>query len=387
MKLVKTDIKRLVRNPEGSGLFTTDLHYEVTKAEGELTYTGPKIQPIVWQQVLSFFKWSYDKTKGESQVRLFVNPKLGLWRAWAFPQEASMGLSTRELDNEEKKKQRAELFGKEDADWTAWGTVHHHCDIGAFQSGTDEQDEKSVGGLHITVGDINKAHHSIHCRLYHQGDLYEPDMSKFWDIGDVLKNLPPEIKAFIPAGIEDRVAREQMCIPSTVEFPDQWKENLIEIKQETYQDEYWAGRVPYAYQEKDGDFKWIGGERYQRIKGVYVKAPWQSDPKPKEPEKPIFRRRAPGAEGLSPIDERTEEALEDLLDTFGMYGIEYHEVEQLLADFNQDDNAKIISQVCKDHNVLAEDLLDELRETMQEMEKGSTPSTNGVSDDQNLSDL
>jgi hypothetical protein len=37
------------------------------------------------------------------------------------------------------------------------GTIHSHCDFGAFHSGTDHEDESTFDGLHVTFGDITKS--------------------------------------------------------------------------------------------------------------------------------------------------------------------------------------------------------------------------------------
>jgi len=36
------------------------------------------------------------------------------------------------------------------------GTIHSHCDFGAFHSGTDQNDERYFDGLHITVGHVHQ---------------------------------------------------------------------------------------------------------------------------------------------------------------------------------------------------------------------------------------
>lgn len=224
MKLAKTPIQELFRKLESQGLLDIDIRYRVADAKGTLDYKGPKIPREMWREILSFFKWTYDTYRSEAQVRLFVSPKNGTWKAWAFPQEGNNGLSIKEVNNDDFSKQRAALFEK-DEEWIAWGTVHHHCDISAFQSGTDESDEEGQGGLHITVGDLTKPKYSIHCRFYHQKDLWEPDMSIFWDIGDAINEVPKWARSYLPTA--DRIARDEMCEPSSVEFPEQWKKNYL----------------------------------------------------------------------------------------------------------------------------------------------------------------
>lgn len=40
--------------------------------------------------------------------------------------------------------------------WYAVGTIHSHCDFGAFHSGTDTHDADDMDGLHMTIGMIGK---------------------------------------------------------------------------------------------------------------------------------------------------------------------------------------------------------------------------------------
>ncbi len=367
MKLIKTNQDNWVRTIDGHGLFMAKHSGKVTELSGEFNYTGPKIPPDVWRQILSFFKWTYDTTQSESQVRLFVSVKLNTWKAWAFPQQAECGLSTKELPTEDARKQRAELFENHD-DWTAWGTVHHHCGISAFQSGTDESDEKNVGGLHITVGDLDKPHHSIHCRLYHQGDLYEPDMGKFWDIGNLVETLPVEIRALLPADCGDRLAREQMCLPSAIEFPEAWKNNLIKVEHKSYADS-WFSRDSKPEPEKDGDIQWIGDTCYHRQNGV-----WQASPFPTN-NQPVTRRRARGASGLDPLGVRAADALDELLHNTSMYNIEETDVQSELYDMTKDDLYGLILQVCKDYSVNPDDLMDEFQRRQEALNKPEQPST------------
>jgi hypothetical protein len=224
MKLLKTKIDKLTRTVTGGDLIEAHLDYDVTKATGTLEYKGPLISREVWGQITSFFKWAYDTSQSEAQVRLFVSTKNNAWKAWAFPQEGHTGLSTKEIQDDEFQKQRAALFEKDD-EWVAWGTVHSHAAISAFQSSIDEDDEESQGGLHITIGDLDKNQYSLHARLYHKEDKFEPDMSLFWDIGNPFEGLKPEVLALLPSTSADRAARLQMCHPMPTEFPAQWKAN------------------------------------------------------------------------------------------------------------------------------------------------------------------
>lgn len=220
MKLVR--YKNVVtENRDYPGLIECRLSHEIKETKGALTYIGPKITPLVWHQTLSFFKWVYDTTHSESQVRLYVNASLNGWAAWAYPQEARSGMSARELDTPDARRQR-ESFRDADG-WIYFGTVHHHCGGGAFQSGTDESNEHTQDGIHITVGNLDKDHYSLHTRFYLGGFKFNINLASFWDIGADLARMTPD-------SVHGTIAEHQMGIPNDGGFPPLWKDNLIEIK-------------------------------------------------------------------------------------------------------------------------------------------------------------
>jgi hypothetical protein len=215
------------------GLFDCTMKYEIKNTKATINWTGPKIPPEVWTEVLSFFQWCYDTYKSECQVRLFVSPTQHTWKAYAFPQEAKTGMTARELDNEDKNRQRAEL-NLNPPDWYYFGTVHHHCSAGAFQSGTDESNEKDQDGLHITIGHMNsKEKYDIHARFYRKGLVIQDgnlDMSWFWDVEAIRAQCPVAFREYLPVDWANKQARRLMTIPpAELVVPEQWKQNVIEI--------------------------------------------------------------------------------------------------------------------------------------------------------------
>lgn len=211
---------------EEAGLFTCLLEHEVKSTKAEFDWQGPKINSQQWQELLAFFAWTYATEKSEAQARMFVHPVHG-WRIWAFPQEGGTGMTTKEVDNEDTKAQRA-AFGD---GFVQFCTVHHHCSSPAFQSSVDLNDEKNVDGLHITIGRLDAAQFDIHCRLYVKSHRFEPNLSSFWDIGDDSRQ---KIEFVTSLGFEgdklaDKIARKQMCEPPAkhVIFDKQWELNYL----------------------------------------------------------------------------------------------------------------------------------------------------------------
>ncbi|MBI3852718.1 MAG: hypothetical protein HY298_20890 [Verrucomicrobia bacterium] len=229
MKLIKINKPQVSETKEVPGLLNCRIEYEVKTAKGRLEYVGPKFAPEMWHQVLSFFRWTHKEMQSESQVRLYVNHKLGRWGAWAFPQVARTGMSARELPTPETPEQAQERFASWQSepsdDWLYFGTVHHHCSASAFQSSTDEQNEWNQDGLHLTVGRMDAEQHDLHARLYVDGNCFEPDLSQFWPID-------PGLAAMIPPGMLNELARFQMSAKVTVDFPDAWRTNMVDVQTE-----------------------------------------------------------------------------------------------------------------------------------------------------------
>ena len=228
MKLIKLNQAEVSETKEVPGLLNCRIDYEVKTAKGRLDYAGPKFTPELWHQVLSFFRWTHKEMQSESQVRLYVNHTLGRWGAWAFPQEARTGMNARELPVPETPEQARVRFAswhsEPSDDWLYFGTAHHHCSASAFQSSTDEQNEWNQDGLHLTVGRMDTEQHELHARLYLAGHCFEPDLSRFWPVD-------PTLAAMVPPGMLDELARFQMGAKVTVDFPDTWRTNLVEVRE------------------------------------------------------------------------------------------------------------------------------------------------------------
>jgi len=224
MKLTKLAGTGLTQSKEVAGLLSCRIDYEIKSGKGQLDYTGPKFDPAMWHQVLSFFRWTDKEMASESQVRLYVNTKLGRWGAWAFPQEAGTGMSAREIVAQETAEQAVARFASWDSvpsgDWLYFCTVHHHCGASAFQSGTDEENERNQDGLHLTVGRMDAERHDLHARFYLGGNCFAPDMSCFWPVD-------PALAAQVPASLHDELARFQMGEKVVVDFPDVWRQNVV----------------------------------------------------------------------------------------------------------------------------------------------------------------
>lgn len=309
MKLIKINKPQVSEIKEIAGLLACRMDYEVKSAKGRLDYSGPKFAPEMWHQVMSFFRWTHKEMQSESQVRLYVNQKLGRWGAWAFPQAARTGMSARELpepETPEKARERFASWNSEPSDdWLYFGTVHHHCSTSAFQSSTDEQNEWNQDGVHITVGRMDADQHDLHARLYLGGNCFEPDMSLFWPVG-------ADLAARVPSGMHNELAQFQMCGKVTVDFPDAWRTNLIEVETER--------RLPDSFDH------------------------WGLDQLERE----------------VPLCVRVDEALEEISQRCAAIPVEEEKWLAALKALDACDASQIIIEACIEHGVTPGDLLGEM---------------------------
>ena len=229
-----TIIRQLKEIP---GVMSCVFAHRTSSSTSEFSWTGGTLNEI-WPEILAFFRWTNQEYKSESQVRLFVNIQTKQWKAWAFPQKARLGMSAKELADGDEGYERTRLQRAEfpDETWYYWGTVHHHCDAGAFQSGTDTQNEHDQDGIHITVGSLGSPRYTIDFRIYvGKFRLTSITVDKFWDCGEIEAGLPAHIKALLPADAREKLAKYQMCEPPPADqtFPEIWKENIIDCRPPT----------------------------------------------------------------------------------------------------------------------------------------------------------
>ena len=320
MKLTKLANTGLSQEKAVAGLLACRIDYEIKSGKGMLDYTGPKFSAQMWHQVLSFFRWTHKEMDSESQVRLYVNIKLGRWGAWAFPQEARTGMSAREIATPETPEQAIARFaswGSEPSgDWLYFATVHHHCSASAFQSGTDEANERNQDGLHLTVGRMDAERHDLHARFYLNGNCFAPDLSRFWPVD-------PALAEQVPPTMLDELARFQMGEKVVVDFPDAWRKHVIEVQANGRQTD---GRQLGSLLQRWPDDEW---------------------PNPRQLDQPVWIR--------------TGRAAREISDRCGASSLTDEDFVVALQALAENPVASLIVEACLKHQVTPEELLGEVQ--------------------------
>jgi hypothetical protein len=192
----------ILQGPNLWQLKNTDVHSVIAPVEKGLEFLGkvyggvhynPKNIYLVKQHwddyqfpvdqfryVMRYFQAIYDKFKTEAAVILMLNQQTKEWRTLfvlqAGAREGSVIYAQPAItaDNIPNPRDKAIIeavledavaaaYQKDIYDrYNTWysegfrifGTIHSHCDFGAFHSGTDDADELHFDGLHITIGNV-----------------------------------------------------------------------------------------------------------------------------------------------------------------------------------------------------------------------------------------
>lgn len=115
----------------------------------------PKVPGRIIGQALTFFRKVFSKYHAEAYVTLLFSSKLQQYRLWCPKQKVSMSSVNYDRTDQPSFEDRTAN------DWQMVGTIHSHCDFSAYHSGTDEFDESTFDGVHITLGHVNKVQFSM----------------------------------------------------------------------------------------------------------------------------------------------------------------------------------------------------------------------------------
>lgn len=182
--------------------------------------------------VMRYFQEIYRQYKCEAGVVLMVNFETKEWRVLFVPQiDCGPGrvnyLMPRGDDNvNDWQKQRLykacfeddhmsvkmlesyETFNRwTDENFCVFGTIHSHCEMSAFHSGVDDNDEYGFDGLHITIGKVESGW-DFSCRWIFKRASWPQTITEVCDVKDI-KEITEGVEAVaIAAGDMDFIRPE-----------------------------------------------------------------------------------------------------------------------------------------------------------------------------------
>lgn len=182
-------------------------------------WRGGKISWTLWEQVVSFLRWSQKTYKCEALLTFFYNRKTKEWKAWPFPQHP-VGMTVNYITDHPLYQQDRKMFGD---DWMALGSIHHHCTANAFQSGTDKSDEEDRDGIHITLGKMDDMVLDTHARQVFDGAMSDTTLLNWIEMPDWCKAIPLNLRWEVFSKAIPMVGPEPA-------FDPEWKLRVIEKK-------------------------------------------------------------------------------------------------------------------------------------------------------------
>ena len=158
----------------------------------------PKLPITHVHRIKEFFRLVVQKHRAESEINLYFNPKTNDFK---IPEQRVSHSSVRY-----QRVGMAHLEGFED--YLRVGTIHSHCDFGAFHSGTDVDDEADFDGLHVTFGHNDKDAFTISASIVVNGyrEKIDPLIALEGikhEVGEVYTLLPVNDKFQILEGVSD----------------------------------------------------------------------------------------------------------------------------------------------------------------------------------------
>jgi len=188
-----------------------------TLKEKGIHWNGGKISLSLWESIMGFMIKSYDTHKEETLLWLMYNLDTGMWDAWAPPQHMN-GMSVSADHSSPEFLEQRKKWG---AGWVVGGTVHHHCEMKAFASGTDDSDEVDKDGVHITLGYMDKVTLDCDVRFLYGGVKHKVNLLEFVDSEVVfMMDIP------IDDTVHDSLVETYLLSIADGDFPEQWMENV-----------------------------------------------------------------------------------------------------------------------------------------------------------------
>lgn len=162
-----------------------------------------KIPGSKFAQVVEFFRAVYEKYRAEAVVLLFYDEEKKTYII--LPPEQKVTAASLDYDR------KMTIDGL-----TMVGTIHSHARMSAFHSGTDDDDEKSFDGLHITVGDVDEDEFSLSASIVSNGHRFMVDPQDYVDRLELVKDIDELVKTTPPAIATRYVWKNGKMIKETV---------------------------------------------------------------------------------------------------------------------------------------------------------------------------
>lgn len=134
------------------------------KVETNFDMNEKRVPQWLIMKAHDFFKKIWESKHTEAMVYIIHHPVKDIFNLWV-PEQYCTGASVN---------YRLQP-GAIKSGWQAVGTIHSHCNFGAFHSGTDQHDMSGMPGLHITIGHVDRDWPEFAVALSANGQQFDVD--------------------------------------------------------------------------------------------------------------------------------------------------------------------------------------------------------------------
>lgn len=185
-----------------------------------------KIKRKQFGQILSLFRAVYNKYKAEVNIILHYNPTKQIFKIDIPPQGVTGGSVNYENGLVTHK------------GYIRIGTIHSHASMSAFHSGTDQGDEESWDGLHITLGKMDQEYFDISCSVMSSKERFIVDPTEYIESVEIVEY---EVESYYQTYKYVNGVREELgttkklgwnfaCKPGELTFPSEWMDQIDKYK-------------------------------------------------------------------------------------------------------------------------------------------------------------
>jgi hypothetical protein len=208
-----------------------------------------KLPYALWRESLAFLADVFLHKKWEAQLLWFRHSETGEWKTYC-PVQTGSGASTRSIDCVENDNSLNFLSSN---GFDCVGSIHSHCTMPAFQSGTDKDDELGqTDGFHVTIGKMNDDIFDVHCRSIitllgdtESGAKAERDQIQFY-LEDFIDGVPNYDESPFPISsrIRKELTKEFLLSQQDLgDYDEAWCERIIDLPKPVYNHNANHGRM------------------------------------------------------------------------------------------------------------------------------------------------
>lgn len=313
--------------------------------KGVFEYEAPLVPAELCSQILDFFQRIWEKHHAEAEVILTARieveegiPRIKEWRPFIPTQKVSTTGVESAYDPAHIAKGHQVV-----------GTVHSHCNFGAFHSGTDTNDARGMDGLHMTIGHVDKPRIEVAAMVSVNGMRVNYDWSRVADFNKLgTVTAPKWWDNYVTPSNDVRGEKAPVGMKNFEKFKTTGSGNSGHTRFAWGDDDYYSSYGNY------------GGNGYRTPVG---QTDWRSTQKKVETSPPTktladLRKEDEKSENTALLPADTKNLRDDTRSTDGDYELEY---ERLLREseeaYWEDKLDKRLKDLLFD-NILTDDDLD-----------------------------